>query len=45
MTTQVSKLLVYINHRKLVKKEPVAENSIKDSYIKTFSMVRETGVT
>ena len=33
MATHVNKLLVYINHGKLVKEEPVAKKSIKDSDI------------
>ena len=45
MIIHVNKLLVYINHGKLIKEEPVAKNSIKDSDIKTFSMGVGRGVT
>ena len=45
MATHVNKLLVHINHGKLVKEEPVARNSIKDSDIKTFSMGGVRAVT
>ena len=43
MTSQVSKLLLYINHDKLVKEEPVATNSIKDLDIKNISLGRVGG--